>query len=337
MRCSPRPTPAVKGVELPTGILTLVLPLTVDLVFPPAMAEPGPEQGLDPVLERIEALESERARDKALMLQYEARLREIEDRSESSVSLLPNALVTEAVMVGVGEQVSEVLAWGPVSVRGEVHGRAVSFGGNVRVFDGAQVRGDAVSFGGQVRVDPGAVVQGDRISYASTTQNPDVSNGPLKQGGNWIRHITRKLVLVLSLAGAGVVLTGLFPNQVERVSETLQERPLSHLAWGTMAVMLGGLLALGLCATIIGIPIAALIPVLLGIAWMMGIVAMCQLVGDTLPFAGAKSRRWAGFLAGVALISLIGLLPWVGKLLIGCLSLAGIGAALRSRLGTQDI
>ena len=88
MRCSPRPTPAVKGVELPTGILTLVLPLTVDLVFPPAMAEPGPEQGLDPVLERIEALESERARDKALMLQYEARLREIEDEKSINKSYL---------------------------------------------------------------------------------------------------------------------------------------------------------------------------------------------------------------------------------------------------------
>jgi hypothetical protein len=314
---------------LPAGVLSLLLPL--------AMAEPDPQHGPDPVLERIEALESERARDKALMLQYEARLREMEGSSGGHVGLLPDPLVAQAVIVGVGEQVSEVLAWGPVSVRGDVQGRAVSFGGNVRVFEGAQVRGDAVSFGGQVRVDPGAVVQGDRISYASTTQEPDGSDGLLNQGGSWIRYITRKLVLILSLAGAGVVLTGLFPSQVERVSETLQERPLSHLAWGAMAVMLGGLLALALSATIIGIPIAALIPIFLGIAWMIGIVAMCQLVGETLPFEGAKSRRWAGFLAGVALISLIGLLPWVGKLLIGCISLAGIGAALRSRLGTQDI
>ncbi|MFT5586591.1 MAG: cytoskeletal protein CcmA (bactofilin family) [Cognaticolwellia sp.] len=311
------------------GVLSLVLPL--------AMAEPEAQQGRDPVLERIEALEAERARDKALMLQYEVRLREMEGGGGGNVSALPDPIVAEPVVIEAGEQVSEIVAWGPVSVRGEVQGRAVSFGGNVRVFDGAKVRGDAVSFGGQVRVDPGAVVQGDRISYASTTQAPSISESPLNQGGNWIRRITRKLVLILSLAGAGVVLTGLFPSQVERVSETLQERPLSHLAWGVMAVTLGGLLMVALSATIIGIPIAALIPIVVGVAWLLGIVAMCQLVGETLPFEGAKSRRWAGFLAGVVLLSLVGLLPWVGQLILCCVSLAGIGAALRSRMGTQDI
>lgn len=312
-----------------TGVLSLVLPL--------AMAEPEPTQARDPVLERLEVLEAERARDKALMLQYEARLREMEANGGGTVSPLPEPIVAEPVLVGVGEQVNEIVSWGPVSVRGQVQGRAVSFGGDVRVFEGGQVRGDAVSFGGQVRVDPGAIVQGDRISYASTTQAPTAPQGPLAKSGNWIRHITRKLVLILSLAGAGVVMTGLFPSQVERVSETLQERPLSHLAWGGLAVTLGGLLMVALSATIIGIPVAALIPIVLGIAWLLGIVAMCQLVGDTLPFKGAKSRRWAGFLSGVALVSLIGLLPWIGQLIIACVSLAGIGAALRSRMGTQDI
>lgn len=311
------------------GVLSLVLPL--------AMAEPEAAQGRDPVLDRLEVLEAERARDKALMLQYEARLREMENNSGARIATLPEPVMAEPVLIGVGEQVSEIVAWGPVSVRGQVDGRAVSFGGDVRVFEGGSVRGDAVSFGGQVRVDPGAIVQGDRVSLASTTQIPTAPEGPLAKSGNWIRHITRKLVLILSLAGAGVVMTGLFPSQIERVSETLQERPLSHLAWGAMAVTLSGLLMVALSATIIGIPIAALIPIVMGIAWLLGIVAMCQLVGDTLPFKGAKSRRWAGFLAGVALVSLIGLLPWIGQLIIAGVSLAGIGAALRSRMGTQDI
>ncbi len=307
-----------------SGVLTLALPL--------AFAEPEPAQQPDPMLERIEALEAERARDKALMLQYEERLRQM----EAQPGMVPTPLA-EPIIVGVGQQVDEIVAWGPVSVRGHVDGRAVSFGGDVRVFDGAQVRGDAVSFGGQVRVDPGAEVQGDRISYASTTEQHSSVATPLAEGKNLIRRITRKLVFILSLAGAGVVMTGLFPVQITRISETLQERPLSHLGWGVTAVTLGGLLFVALFATVIGIPIAALVPIALGIAWLLGIVAMCQLVGDTLPFEGARSRRWAGFLAGVALVSLVGLLPWIGQVVLGCVSLAGIGAALRSRLGTQEV
>ncbi|MED5373617.1 MAG: hypothetical protein VX899_21545 [Myxococcota bacterium] len=306
----------------------------VSVAVPLALAAPEDPESELWMQERIQALEEQTARDRALLLQYEARLAAMEHAAQPQLPPIPPPLA-EPLIIEPDEITGEIVAWGPVSVHGKVHGRAVSFGGDVRVFDGAQVTGDAVSFGGQVRVDPGADVQGDRISYAATTAPPP--GPPLAPLRRQTRGLARQLVLLFTMAGGGVVMTGLFPKPVERVSDALRRHPFRYFGWGLLSAFLASVLGTILAVTVIGIPVAMLLGLLMAVAWVMGSVAICQLIGDSLPFQATREKPWVGFLAGAALLGALSLLPGVGKAVLTILGLTGMGAAIRSRLGSKDI
>jgi hypothetical protein len=76
-----------------------------------------------------------------------------------------------------------------------------------------------------------------------------------------------------------------------------------------------------------------MIVAVLGLAWLMGFVGLCQAVGDRLPFEQKPHGRWLAFLVGALLLTCVGNLPVVGWLVVIAASTMGIGAALSSRLG----
>jgi hypothetical protein len=256
-----------------------------------------------------------------------------------------------AVVVAEGETVDEAVSFGSdVSVAGHVRGDAVSFGGNVRIAPTGRVDGDAVSFGGRVEVLDGGAVTGDRVAMglpaiaAAVPAAPTPPSRPIgagtvldatAAGGDLLGALHRKLVWLLSLSGAGVLVVGLFPQRVGRVARDLEERPIRAAVVGTLGAsflllfsLLFTLLTLGL-----GLPVSALLVALLGGAWLLGFVGLCQAVGDRLPFDDRPYGRWIAFLVGVVLLTFLGSLPWVGWLVVGAASILGVGSALSTRFG----
>jgi hypothetical protein len=151
--------------------------------------------------------------------------------------------------------------------------------------------------------------------------------------GGWFAGLLRRLVVFLSFAGAGVVVVGLFPRRVGRVAERIAEGPATALAIGTLTATALVVGALVFALTIIGLPVTFLLVALLGLAWLMGFVGICQALGDRLPFEQKVHGRWLAFLAGTLLVAFVGSLPFVGVAGLVIASALGIGASVATRLG----
>ena len=295
------------------------------------LAEADLEAQLAELQERIE-------RSEARLAEAEARLSEL-DTERALGALEPSSATTGGIVVSAGETLPEAVAIaGPVEIHGRVLGAAVSFGSDVIVHHGAHVEGDAVSFGGEVVVRDGGVVDGNRVTLGGSTSQflPAAGVGAVGQN-DLVTGLARKLVLMLALAGAGVMVVGMFPRHVDNVAQQLEKHPITSVTAGFVLLPLAALLMLFFTVTIAGVPVALFLAVLMALAAMLGFVGLCQAAGDKLPLGEPGTRRWLAFLVGVIALTFVGQIPWVGWLVAVPLGLAGLGAAMQTRLGTRDI
>jgi hypothetical protein len=305
---------------------------------PPAAGDVLPD---DAALRReVEAMRRELAASKAEVQALEARVEQLAQSEEPS-------LTSSEVQVDSGNAVDEAIAvWHDVHVRGRVKGDALSVGGDVEVHDGGWVEGDAVSIGGKVVVHEGGFVAGDRVAV-HLGDAPDPTPQPaadhhavgslvLAAGADetmrWLYH---RLVWMLTVAGAGVVTVGLFPDRVARVATDVSRRPVRSAVVGTLATSLLSLFAVLFVALTFGLgsPVSLAIFAALGVAWLLGFVGFCQALGDRLPVDSKVHGRWLALAAGVLVLAFAGSLPWVGWFGLLGISMVGIGAALSTRFG----
>jgi len=141
-------------------------------------------------------------------------------------------------------------------------------------------------------------------------------------------------VFLLSFLGAGVLVVGLLPDRVGRIATDLEKRPIRAALVGIFASLALLFAAVLFAITILGLPVTFLIVSVLGLAWLVGFVGICQAIGDRLPFLSKPHGRWVAFLVGALLVSLVGALPFIGGLLVFVASLVGVGAALGTRFGS---
>lgn len=228
---------------------------------------------------------------------------------------------------------------GPVSVHGVVRGDAVSMGGGIVVHDGARVHGDAVAFGGPVEVRPGGRVDGDRVAMDGGPSMSAVMGPVAELSNGWmaaLKGLLRRIAMVLSIAGAGVLIVGIWPRQVDQVAEMVRARPFWTSIAGGILVGAFSVGALALTFTFVGIPLALLLLGVLALAAMLGFVAVCQALGENIPQL-RRQGSWAAFLAGAALLGLVSLMPWVGPISLALVGFSAVGAALVTRLGNAMV
>jgi len=286
----------------------------------------------------------ELAASKAEVQALEVRVERLSDRAAT----VPTEMFSGSeIRVEAGQSVEEAIAlWHDVHVRGRVTGDALSVGGDVVVHEGGRVDGDAVSIGGLVVIDEGGFVGGDNVAvHLGDTPAPApeaaadhhaVGSLALAAGADetmrWLYH---RLVWMLTVAGAGVVTVGLFPDRVARVATDVSRRPVRSAVVGTLATGLLSLFALLFVALTFGFgsPLSLAIFAALGGAWLLGFVGFCQALGDRLPVDSKVHGRWLALSAGVLVLAFAGSLPWVGWFGLVGISMVGIGAALSTRFG----
>ena len=275
--------------------------------------------------------------------ELEARLRVVESRdlpragATVEVALDPG-IHTGPLIVAIGERLEQAVAFGgPVDVHGDVVGDAVSVGSDVLVRSTGVVEGNAVAVGGNVVVEPGGHVAGDRVALGEPNAVTSVAGafGDASPKG-LMRGVFRQLSVLSCLMGAGVLLMGLWPQNVERVARPLGDRPFWYAIAGailTASFVVGsGLLAI----TLVGIPLAVLLSIVLAVAWLLGVVALCKAIGERFPVLERRGA-WATFLAGAVILGAVSLLPYVGPLLIVLVGFPAVGAALLTRLGNRRV
>lgn len=270
----------------------------------------------------------------------EARRENHELRRQLSVAEPARAVgVRGPVNVERGARSQYAIAFGQdIEVEGHVLGDAVSIGGTVRIGETGEVDGNAVSLGGAVEVEPGGRLDGASMELGPslTGSLPRTSLLPSARSlSQAVATLARRLIGMLFVGGAGMLVLGVFPRRVERVARALEDRPLQAAVVGTLSSAfllvfsaLFTLLTLG-----IGSPVALFVLALLGAAWLLGFVGLCQAVGDRLPLFNGAQGRWLAFLVGVAFVTLLSSLPWIGWMVGLSASLLGVGSALTSGFG----
>ncbi len=255
------------------------------------------------------------------------------------------------VTIEKGESAGDVVAlFGNVKNFGVISGDCVAVLGSIEQGDSAVIAGDAVSIGGAIReLGSGARVEGQTVSI-----------GFLPFAGFAIPSVPLLLFFGLFayalFVGLAALFGRLFPERIVGMARTISRRTFLSLVLGLLSGPLALMLALLLLVTVIGIPLALLLPLLYALAAFVGYVASAYLLGCKLlrrpldPRGGMFAPIAAGtgfvtlfYVLGVPLIAFEGGFRMFGFallalwLVIGKVCwMIGFGALLLSRLGQDD-
>lgn len=254
---------------------------------------------------------------------------------------------------------------GVVRIEGTVEGQVVAYGGRVvqsrtstvrRSFGavagvatvGGTVRGDVTAVAGTLHLLPTATVTND-VNYEGgldaatgatvegrTRRVRDLGLGPappsLPPGAYFLYGILSNLLLGAILLYAGEDLsTG--------VVEAAALEPLTSLGHGLAAVLAVPLVVLALVLTVVGVPIALVWALALpALGWVAAVYGRFAVGAWLLSYAEVDTP-WAGLVAGVVLVALLGRVPYAGGPIRALVLVLGLGALvleLRSRLGRRS-
>jgi cytoskeletal protein CcmA (bactofilin family) len=270
---------------------------------------------------------------------------EVDDGGTGIVRVFSDAVVPADERVA-GDVVA---VFGSVEVLGQVDGDVVAVMGSVHLRDSAMVDGDAVSVGGALVQDEGATVSGETISLGFFPVTWGLPALPVMLAvviGGWLLAVFM-----------GWIFASLFPARLVRTAATASRRTAASFFVGLLS--LPGLMVLIplLFVTVIGIPLALLMPLVYGLMLRAGELATTYVLGCKLmrrqvgagsglmaPLASGTSFVSLFFLAGSVLATAPGIARptalfflLLGGLLVLSLGLIGIGAFLLSRLGSRPL
>ncbi len=230
-------------------------------------------------------------------------------------------VISGDVTVPRGETVDGIyIASGDLRLAGNVDGDVVLAAGDATV--SGKIDGDLVTFGGQARLLPRAYVSGD-VRYGD--ERPIVSGAAIVRGDvtkeDWgdsvdflpfLGAFVFWLATGISMALLGVLLLLIAPRAAEALQARSRERVGPVIAIGVAIGICLPLAAAIALVTLVGIPLAFVIGLsLLPLAAVAYVVA-CYALGRRV-VGEPHSQFWA-FLAGLAILRVAALVPFLGFL-----------------------
>ena len=242
-------------------------------------------------------------------------------------------VITGPVTIDRGERVGDVVVIdGRVSVAGRVRGDLVVVNGAVRI--AGAVDGDVVAVAGRATLAPGARVGGDLVygderpvvprgaTVEGDVQRVDVGDvadplGFVGAAAVWIAVSVSALVL-------GLLLLWLGPGALAAAWEATRARLGATIGWG-LALFFGlPILAIIALITLVGIPFGVGLLLALVPLYAVGYTTSAWLLGRRL--VRPPTGRVLAFLAGLAILRLLALIPILGGLVWFAATVLGLGA-----------
>jgi len=247
------------------------------------------------------------------------------------------------VVVEEGTEVKDAVAvGGSVTVNGKVRDSAVAVGGSVTLGPRAVIGKDVVSIGGAVNQAQGSKIHGDVVEL----NIPGVSSiipffwENTSSGWFW----TFKIISLFGFLALAVLLVALLPKPFDLITDNVQQNLGKVILWAVLGLVVLVPLAIFLAISVVGIPLIALEIFLAGIAFLVGYIAIAQLIGDkiaALMKRPALSVIWLTVM-GLLALWLIGWVPILGSLVKAAVIVLGFGGVLatlfksRKRVPTVD-
>jgi cytoskeletal protein CcmA (bactofilin family) len=208
------------------------------------------------------------------------------------------------------------------------------------------IEGDMNGGVGSLTIAPTASIQGN-ITYISENE-ANIQSGA--QIGGKITHelyivkesltagirlgLWGKVIGFLMALVLGIIIVLIAPKRVKAVTESIRTRPWASLGWGALILIATPIVAGIVCITIIGLPLGVITLTLYTIAIYLTQLFVGLLIGQLIigTFRGVETRAaLVGALAlGLAILSLLRLIPYLNFFIGLATVLFGLGAILVS-------
>lgn len=286
--------------------------------------------GFSPLLAQVEETEGwEQNRPRALTLIGKDFTLPAGQRAREVVVIRGSAIIEGTIERDL------VVIGGNVELNGRVRGQMVIVGGSAKLGPQADVRRDAVVVGGDLTRDPGARIGGDVVEVLPNLGFPRVvrpilgwiTNGlllgrPMAPKVGWSWAATAILVAFYCL------LALLFKRALHAGVETVETRPFGSFFAGFLVLLLVAPVTILLIASAVGIVLVPFLLCGLVFAFFLGKATVYQFVGFQLSSSLRASTALSllALIIGAAIFLLLYLVPVLGFVMWGLVTIWGIGA-----------
>jgi hypothetical protein len=242
-----------------------------------------------------------------------------------------------SVTVPENQVVENALAFGgsvTVSPNARVLDTAIAFGGDVILKKGVQVEGDVYSFGGKIVKEEGANI-GSRYT---TDDRPGMMDGSKRGRGSFFYTISLGPIFRIGnavlAAILGLIILHTNPQFLPSLATKLRQHPSLAVLWGMGAIVGIIFVSVFLAITLIGIPLIPLLSLTVIITSLVGSLAVALFVGQSL----VSNRNWSlqqQFLVGLAVVTILTLIPFFGGLIVFLVNMFGLGVILLWKFGRE--
>ena len=233
------------------------------------------------------------------------------------------------IIVEEGTEVKDAVAvGGSVTVNGKVRDSAVAVGGSVILGPDAVIGKDVVSIGGAVEQAQGSKIHGDVVELNIPGVSSLIPFFLEDTSSSWFW--TFKIVSLLGFLALALLLVALMPRPFDLITDNVQQNFGKVILWAVLGLVVLVPLAFFLLISVVGIPLIALEVFLAGIAFLVGYIAIAQLIGDkiaALMKRPALSVIWLTVM-GLLALWLIGWVPFLGSLIKAAVIVLGFGGVL---------
>lgn len=246
-----------------------------------------------------------------------------------------HVVITGPVTIERGETADDVVVIdGPVSVAGRVRGDLVVVNGRLRI-SGA-VDGDVVAVAGRTSLAPGARIGGDLL-YGD--ERPLVPRGATVGGDvdrvnvdeitdpvGFIGAAALWIAVSISALVLGLLLLWLAPRALAAAFAAASTSLGPTIGWGLLLFFGLPILAVIALVTLVGIPLGVALLLALLPLYAIGYTTSAWLLGRRI--VGPPRGRVLAFLAGLAILRVLALIPIVGGIVWFAATVVGLGALL---------
>lgn len=240
---------------------------------------------------------------------------------------------------------------GNLKMDGKVSGDVAMLGGDTSLGETAVVDGDVNMVGGNLERAEGAEIAGEVVTEVESptvvipslplNANPPEGTDPnfkinIDPFWNFFGDLGQAVGMAIVMAGIAMLASLFLQPQMERVSGAVVSQPLVAGGFGLLAAVLVPISLFIIALTLILAPVSVLGIFALALAWMFGLIALGQEVGERL--TQSFHLTWspplvagAGTFALLLVSNLLGLVPCIGWLvpaLVGLVGLGGVAVAL---------
>jgi cytoskeletal protein CcmA (bactofilin family) len=262
------------------------------------------------------------------------------DRDDTQV------VVTGRVVVAQNESVGDVVILnGDARINGRVDGSVFALNGDV--FVRGSVKDDVTAFNGRVTVNGGARVGGDvtsresaRISTGATVDGDVKSVGrrfALGQVGI-VAVVLLWLAVGVSTLVFGMLLLLIAPRAADAFADAGRTAVGASIGLGFAAAIGVPIVGLVLLASVIGLPLGAVVLLTLGFLYTLGYVASAYFLGRVI--LRPPRNRFLAYLIGWAILTVAGIIPVVNVIVLIAATVYGLGmvvvALFRARSGPRQ-